>query len=325
MAASTLEVTIIVCTYNRGEDLRRTLQSMCELRIPTGLKWELMVVDNNSSDSTQKICLEYQAQLPLQYVFEGQQGKSFALNTGVQKAQGELLLFTDDDVVVDADWLSAMWDAYQRHAGRDFFGGKVLPLWETTPPQWILQHLDKLPVFPHLDWGDKEKKIDALAGELFIGPNIAFPRSVFMESHRFPVNVGLLETDARRGYRVGLEDTEFIRSIAKAGWQGVYVPESIVKHCHMANRYSEKYLRKWYIGSGMALVRLESARVTKHLILGAPRYLWRMLVPSSIQFLFARIFCGANRWLPAECKMALIWGQIIEYRAERRGKGRQSA
>jgi glycosyltransferase involved in cell wall biosynthesis len=316
---STLDTTIIICTYNRSRELSRTLGSLSEMILPAGLQWEVVVVDNNSSDATRQICLEHQAKLPLRYLFEKRQGKSFALNSGAQTARGEFLIFTDDDVRVDRQWLSALWDAHQRYPGKVFFGGRVLPLWEKPPPRWVSQNLSTLTVlFPHLDWGDQEKKADIAAGELFAGGNSAYPRSAFGSANRFSETVGLLEQDAKRGYRVGLEDTEFVRHLVGEGWQGVYVPSAMIRHLHVASRYSEKYLRKFYMGAGMALVRLNPSRSATHQILGAPRYLWRLLVSTSIRFLLTRLFCGSKLWVPAECQMAVTWGQIVEYRAARK-------
>lgn len=311
-----MNVSIIICTYNRCESLRRVLQTACGLKIPAGLRWELVVVDNNSTDATQTVCRDFESQLLLRMIVETRQGKSYALNTGVQVSRGELLLFTDDDVEIDANWLAAFWDAFTRHPDRCFFGGRVLPRWERSPPEWVVRHYARLPVFPHLDWGELEKPARVLEGELFIGCNYAFPRQVFRENHSFIETVGFLESDTRRGYRVSGEDTEFVRDIAKAGWTGVYVPGAVIVHLHQAVRCTEKYLRSYYIGSGMMLVRLDDAPPTSRLILGVPRFLWRILLRSVCAFLCARWFRSSGHWVPAECKMAFTWGQIIEYRQQ---------
>ena len=308
-----MNISLIICTFNRSESLRVTLQTACCIDIPLGLSWEVIIVDNNSSDATRTVCDSFLNKLPLRYVCEKRQGKSYALNAGVRVAHGDLLLFTDDDVKIHSGWISGLWNAYQRHPIRCFFGGRVLPIWEGQPPKWVREQYAELPLFPHLDWGAEERLVDIFKGKLFIGPNCAFPAAVFREGLAYPMNVGLLESDIKRGYRVGGEDTEFVRIVSKAGWSGVYVPDAVVMHRHPVSRYSEQALRQWYIGSGMMLVRLSETRLCTGLLLGAPRYLWKKLVMSACAFVIARCLRSSKVWVPAECELALTWGKIVEY------------
>jgi glucosyl-dolichyl phosphate glucuronosyltransferase len=311
-----MNISIIICTHNRCQSLQRTLQTCCGLEIPAGLQWELVVVDNDSTDATRKVCESFSGRL-LRYQFEGLKGKSHALNAGAVSGKGELLLFTDDDVDVHAQWVMAMWDAYRRYPDRQYFGGRVLPLWENPPPAWVLRHYSELPHLAQLDWGEQERFARTEMGEYFPGANSAFPARVFAEGHRYTGAVGLLADDARRGYIVGGEDMEFLRTIAHAGWRGVYIPGAVVAHRHTAARCTERYLRKWYVGSGMMLVRLEKEKAASGIILGAPRYLWRQLVMATSRYVLGRWTCSSKVWLSAECTMALTWGMIVEYRQAR--------
>ncbi len=306
-------ISVIICTYNRCQELHKTLDAFCAIVVPDEVQWELLVVDNNSDDLTRELCREFSAKLPLVYHFEPEQGKSFALNTGMRLARGELFLFTDDDVTVDPHWIAALFAAYRKHPEKVFFGGRVLPMWEKQPPEWILQNLNKLPQFAHIEWGDVEKIANVSVGELFCGANLAISRQVYKDQILFPTNVGFLKQEIR------CEDSEFVRALDGKKWQGIYVPTAIVYHRHPATRYSEKYLRKWHVGWGRAMVRLESKRPDHHFIFGAPRFLWRKLFSTTIKFIKARLLGRTKTWVLAECEMALTWGQIVEYRAERKG------
>ena len=102
-----LSVSVIVCTYNRSSVLADTLESFLHLRVPEGVGWELLVVDNNSKDQTREVVEGFAGRLPLRYLFEPRQGKTCALNLALKEAKGDLLLFTDDDVRLDPGWLAS--------------------------------------------------------------------------------------------------------------------------------------------------------------------------------------------------------------------------
>src|ERR1044072_6930607 len=100
-----MKFSVIIATYNRAEELVKTLESLKSLE-STG-PWEVIIVDNNSSDNTREVVLERidSFPVPLRYIMEKEQGRSAALNAGIRAAQGEILAVTDDDVRVDPKWL----------------------------------------------------------------------------------------------------------------------------------------------------------------------------------------------------------------------------
>ena len=104
-----MRVTVLICTWNRADSLRKALESIEGSRAPEDLEWEVLIVDNNSTDTTATVCEVFQKKNAnrYRYLFEERQGKSFALNAGIEHANGNILAFTDDDVVVDKDWLFA--------------------------------------------------------------------------------------------------------------------------------------------------------------------------------------------------------------------------
>src|SRR5260221_9817986 len=132
-----MDLSVIICTYNRAVELRRTLDSFCLLTVPTELQWEVIVVDNNSADATRTVCEECRAKLSLRYIFEPQQGQTFARNRGIRASTAELVVFTDDDVDVDPHWLACLWDAARRTLDASVFGGRGLPRWDRPPPDWL--------------------------------------------------------------------------------------------------------------------------------------------------------------------------------------------
>ena len=117
-----MDITVAICTWNRADLLNATLASLAEMTIPPGVRWRVIVADNNSTDHTQQILDQHQQTLRLERVFVREQGKSHALNRVVRQLEGDLVLWADDDVLVDKNWLEAYVHAAQRWPDAAFFG-----------------------------------------------------------------------------------------------------------------------------------------------------------------------------------------------------------
>src|SRR5579863_10079992 len=101
-----MDISVILCTYNRCDDLTQALAGLAASRMPQSVDWEVLVVDNNSKDRTRSVVEEFSSVYPrFRYLFEGQQGLSNARNAGIAAARGRVLAFTDDDVIIDPGWL----------------------------------------------------------------------------------------------------------------------------------------------------------------------------------------------------------------------------
>src|SRR5467141_928239 len=133
-----MKASVIICTYNRAACLAAVLESLSRLVVPVDFDWEVLIVDNNSADSTKTVCEPFVHQHPgrFRYMFESQQGKSFALNTGVREARGRLIAFTDDDVTVHPDWLTHIVDTMEKFSCAGV-GGRIVPIWTVPKPDWL--------------------------------------------------------------------------------------------------------------------------------------------------------------------------------------------
>ena len=132
-----MSVTVAICTFNRAESLRRSLKSLAAMRVPSGLSWELIIVNNNSTDHTDDVVEEYRDRLPLRREFEPRPGLSNARNRAIDIAKGEYIVWTDDDVVVDAGWLTAYVEAFRRWPDAAVYGGRIKPRYEPPVAKWI--------------------------------------------------------------------------------------------------------------------------------------------------------------------------------------------
>src|SRR5687767_2492787 len=139
MPLAPVAASVLICTYNRASLLRETLESLAGVR--SVRSWEVVIVDNNSTDDTRTVVEEMAVTFPapLLYVFEPRQGKSHALNTGLDVCRGQVIVFTDDDVHVAPDWVDAACEALEGERGPAYAGGPVRPLWGAVPPRWLDQ------------------------------------------------------------------------------------------------------------------------------------------------------------------------------------------
>ena len=134
-----MDITVIVCTYNRCDDLAKSLESLAGSALPSTISWEVLVADNNSVDQTPKVVERLSHRYPgrFRYLFEPHPGKSYALNSAIREANGDVLAFMDDDVTVDPRWLDNLTSALRsgEWAGA---GGRTLPAHPFSPPAWMV-------------------------------------------------------------------------------------------------------------------------------------------------------------------------------------------
>ena len=168
---ATIDVTVMICTWNNGVQLDLTLATLGRCRIPTGFTWEVVVVNNDSSEATDRVVARHRHTLPLVLEHEPLTGLSRARNRGLQVARGNLIVFTDDDVTVSEGWLEAYWEAYAARPDC-FLGGRIRSQFGGQPPDPRVLRFAP-PSVKGLDYGPDRRLLEP--GEYFIGPNWACP------------------------------------------------------------------------------------------------------------------------------------------------------
>jgi glucosyl-dolichyl phosphate glucuronosyltransferase len=292
----TLDATVLIATYNRADLLDETLACLGRMRVSPQLRWDVIVIDNNSTDDTREVVERRMAQfpVPLAYLFEARQGRSSALNTGIRAAQGAVLVFTDDDVRVVDGWLDAATAplvAGDKALG--YTGGPVRPIWGAEPPAWLdLERGDLWGTIAIQNHGS-DPFIYEERRKVPLGANMAVRREVFDIIGGFRADLG------RTGGRLvlGQEVPELLMRARNAGWRGQYVPDMQVYHHIPARRLTPAYFRKWWFGKGVSRAALErmqpitelgvDLRRTPH-VLGVPRYMYRSALRDAIGAVVAR-------------------------------------
>jgi glucosyl-dolichyl phosphate glucuronosyltransferase len=252
-AADELDATVLVCTYNRADLLAETLDSL-RISETGGLRWNVVVVDNNSTDYTKDVVTSRIADypVPLAYLFEPQQGKSHALNTGLRATDARIVAFTDDDVRVSRHWLAASCRRLLDDATVDYTGGPVRPIWEQPRPAWLdATRSDLWGTLAILDYGP-EPFIFEERCRVPLGANMAVRRSLIDRIGGFDPALG------RNGTALlGQEQAEFFCRSRAAGARGLYVPDAWLQHHVPARRLTRAYFLRWWYWKGVSKARLE--------------------------------------------------------------------
>lgn len=250
-----VDISVVVCTRNRARQLGDFLQSVVALRVPEGLSWEILIVDNGSSDDTPEVVQSFADRLPIRSTHEEQAGLSNARNRGVEVARGRYICWTDDDVVLDPEWLSAYVTAFERHPEAAYFGGRILPRLQAPVTPWFERLKDTWPLTYLLakrDFGDEEMRLSAEGGHLPWGANFAI-RTEEQRSLRYDPMLGVSPEQRRLG-----EESDVLVKLDASGAQGWWVPGSKVHHLIPAQRQSLKYIVQYFRSHGETLAYLEA-------------------------------------------------------------------
>lgn len=258
MTPTDLDVSVVICTRNRARQLAEVLDSATQLEIPEGLRWELLVVDNGSSDDTEAVIRGFAGRLPVRYAREDTPGLSNARNQGVRSARGEYLCWTDDDVRMDRRWLAAYVEAFRRHPEASVFGGRVLPRLEGGgAPQWFIDEHLKYPIaspMAYRDLGDEELALSFTGNRVPYGANFAV-RTAEQRQALYDPELGVSPTHKRLG-----EEVDALYRMMKAGATGWWVPGSRVHHLIPPGRQTAAYIYEYYFLAGATTAHLKARR-----------------------------------------------------------------
>jgi glycosyltransferase involved in cell wall biosynthesis len=278
-----------------------------------GVKYEIIIVDNNSTDETRQVVESFIARghSNLRYVFEPRQGVSYGRNAGIANSKSQIIAFTDDDVYVAKNWLASIKRAFDEHPEVDFVGGPIIPHWPSEPPAWLTrEHWWPLAL---LDYGDKSFYVDRDNPICLPTANASFRREVFRV-------IGPFSPDFS-----GREDHELLVRLWRAGRRGIYIPDIIVTAEVQPERLSKTYHRKWNITTGKlnSLMRLNESinadgRFVGELpdmvtLFGVPGYLYRRLLSEGFYWLGAAV---RRRKVKSEQHRNHIW-YLIGYISKR--------
>ncbi len=297
-------VDVVVCTWNRAPQLADTLQSLTKLIVPYDRQLRIIVVDNNSTDETAKVIVEFAAHkffnrhtlLPL---FESQQGHTHSRNAAIAHLDSDLVMWTDDDVAVDPFWLQKMVEFADLHPSAAFFGGPIVAKLLPRCPDWIEQNWEILKgCFADRQIGDQP--LELTHDRLPYGANFAVRGSV-QKAFPFDTELGRRAEDV-----LGEDELDVMRRMLEAQLSGYWNPEARVTHVIPSERVNEEYVRQYFVGQGRALICKGEAWDY------SPRKLWWASLGNYLMFRFKRKFADSPEWLAHLIRSGLAEGQYVQ-------------
>lgn len=225
----------IFCTYNRDKYLYEAMKSIADQKYDPFL-YEILVVNNNSTDSTEELCERFEKDFPeinFRYIVETNQGLSYARNRGIKESKGDILVFVDDDAVAFDDYFGAIDRFMATHPNILACGGPIYPKYEVEKPSWLSPYTEEL-IGGALYFGDQDRLFPD--GKFPGGGNSAFRKEVFDIFGLFNVELG------RKGNNLlGAEEKDLFDRMTKADEQIYYVPQMGIFHFIPAKKLTNEY------------------------------------------------------------------------------------
>ncbi|MEM3434253.1 MAG: glycosyltransferase [Candidatus Methanomethyliaceae archaeon] len=279
-------LSVVICTFNRAYLLDRALASL-SAQSARG-QFEVIVVNNNSTDETPEIVHRWMSSIDINLVDESSQGLSYARNRGIREAKGEIIAFIDDDVVVIPNWASSILEIFQQLPEVDCLTGPVEPDWEQgEAPRWMNDEL--LFSVGVGNYGDKPKFL--VGKEYPIGANMAFRRTVFARVGCFNTLLGRVGTTL-----LSYEDVEFVDRLRRMGGSVLYHPAVCARHFVPKTRTTQEYvlnrrrwdgrsaaLWEWLRGGKWLLLRNALLRILFIIPINTMGWVWASLVSNCDQ------------------------------------------
>ncbi len=213
-------LSLVLATRNRARSLQSTLSAL--MGAQPREDWEVIVVDNSSADNTQAVLLEMQRYLPIMSVSEPLPSKAKSINRALELAQGDFIVFTDDDVLPARQWLSEMLRAFRRYTNASVFCGPITPLFPDGTPNWMRDHPYAGPAFGRFTPSLPEGPLGPFT--LPFGGNFAV-RSRSLHGLRMDENLGPSAENLMG------EDMQFIRTLRDRTGEIIFIPSAYVRHC----------------------------------------------------------------------------------------------
>jgi glycosyltransferase involved in cell wall biosynthesis len=279
-----MKISAIVCTYNGQKVLKTAIQSLVDQTLAKK-DYEILVVDNASTDNTRMVVRQFETEENLRYIFEPNLGLSNARNTGWQKAHGKFIAYLDDDAIACPEWLERIIDAFRTVPEAGAIGGRVDPIWEEPRPDWLSERM--MVALSVINWSDVP--IFLGQGQCLVGANIAFPRKLLEQVGGFSSELG------RKGNNLlSNEENLLVSKIKEQGVKVFYHPQIIVDHLIPASRLRKNWFKKRYFWQGVsdAILNYREKTITrkdKFLVIKSqclpfiirPKSIFNLLIPSN--------------------------------------------
>lgn len=298
------DLSVILSTRNREQLLEQTLAGLSG-QIVGDLRWEVIVVDNGSTDGTAQVLQRWENIIPLRTLRQPVPGKNRALNLALPVAAGEQFVFTDDDIIAEPHWLRQLHDGARRWPDDVVFGGRIVPRFPEQTPAFLKSGDFRYSAMMYARF-EPQSEDGPVSLEPF-GPNLMIHRSAF-EAFRYTEQIS-----PTLGAYSGGSETELLIRLRDAGYRFIYLREALVEHVIEPHQLELHWLLERAMRFGRTGARMAGCGSAAECF-SVPRYLWRRLAACGAAAAVDLMRCRKRRW---EALIALwhVVGSIREYRA----------
>ena len=242
-------ISVVIPTLNRSKLLEKTLESLTQ-QTTNSPEFEVLVIDNGSTDSTQQIVANFSQWLDIRCILEVRPGLHEGRHRGMRESRGDILAFADDDIQALPTWIQGIAESFgDPKVG--LVGGKNLPDYESTPPEWLDHHWTTvregkfMTYFSVLDFGDQTRFIDPL---YVFGCNFSVRKNIVADAKGFHPD-GMPQSLIK--FR-GDGESHVARHVARMGYTSLYNPKASVRHWVPSSRMNMEYLIKRAFAEGIS-------------------------------------------------------------------------
>lgn len=300
----TVDISVIICTYNREKYLPEALQSLLEQDFDK-TRFETIVVNNNSKDNTAKVCLDFITAHPdyqFYYYNEMEQGSSPARNKGARHAKGSLLIFMDDDAVAEKDFLKNTWRFHTGHPDIQGFGGRIIPRYIPAEPKWMSHYVSAL--VGNFDYAPAV--VEFSLNKYPLESNMAVTKKAFDEIGGF--NTAL--PGVKGTLRITGEGKDFYFRLKEKGHRVFYVPDMVVHHVVEVSRLTNEYLYRVASGIGRGERQRIVSEGSKGYYAKLAEYIFKLSASVLIGLFYIITLRPAKAWPVIQFRIDAIKGLI---------------
>jgi len=307
-----MDISLIICSYNRAHNLDACFKHLLAQKNSDDITWELILVDNNSTDDTRAVVEKYanESALNIRYSFEAQQGLSYARNHGIALAEGTWVAFIDDDIRVSDVWLKTLHDTFRQH-DCDAVGGRIHIESPQSLPQWI--STDMYGFLGHQDFGAQAHQMDGY-NEFPFGGNMAVHRRVFDNIGVFNTQLGRRGEGNKSDELFKGEETDFFHRLADTGGHFRYHPDLLVLHKILPYQLEKKFFLTLHKNAGI-LKAQQDTRLHKRSIMGIPLFVYPQFLRSIGHYVRQIFSNGKNSAFRKRMNIAYFTGMMQAYRS----------
>lgn len=262
-----MRISVLIASHNGASTLLDVMESLCRAEKPID-EFEVVIVDNASNDDTKAVSLSYSNTLPVRVVSEKRPGKNIALNTGINAVSGDLIVFTDDDVILPSNFLAKYQLVAESESSHSLFGGHIVAHW---PCDLDARILEEVPQGPAYSVTARSRKRGPIEARRLYGPNMAVRRNVFDTGLKFDEAIG----PNGDNYVMG-DETDFMMRAERSGFSAWFEPDIVVQHKVNENQLTAQWIRRRAFIAGRTMVYLQLRERGKlsdvKLIFGFPRW-----------------------------------------------------